>query len=484
MIKFLLTVLVLLASVVPSFATFSRINGLGIEVWQIDKDDTQIWLNPAQQKSYNERVWVEWPNAVVNTVDNTTVPGTPVAPAANQTDVNNNTWGGGSKKIGGLTGGLFIGQPYGTNDYKSEELDQAGNDPAASSLTAVPNASLSATPLAPVTPTGRFDAILSGSLDSVVLGGRVTYSGILNGQVQDILATTTKTEEDFDNKDLQLSAGVLLDDILTMETCDIAFSFNLPKAENTDKITAAGFDTIDNKFDLDNGFNWDVIVRGVWTDDDEENTGIVYFRYNRWDMTNKFTRKEDNNGDGDYADVGDFNYTQDRTQNENNVTAGVAGNRRLSENTLLISAVSINSQNTTFEGKTDQLNAATAATNNERYDQKDSTLQIPFNIGIEHIVSKALTTRAGVSKNLFDNTKTEADTRTFTGTNETARVDNEIRTDNTNGVATISIGAGVNPYKTLMIDAVVRQQIMFTGTYLISGVPETLTAQVTALLRY
>ncbi|NLB35198.1 MAG: hypothetical protein GX817_05220 [Elusimicrobia bacterium] len=125
------------------------------------------------------------------------------------------------------------------------------------------------------------------------------------------------------------------------------------------------------------------------------------------------------------------------------------------------------------------------------YNQESSTLLLPINLGLETSLSEKLSLRAGFAKDLINRRKSVSKEGLFnTTTNpggpftKEGQVDEEMIVDNVIGNATITLGIGWDVLENVTIDAVLRQEVLFTGGYLLSGVPETLASQLTATLRY
>jgi hypothetical protein len=99
----------------------------------------------------------------------------------------------------------------------------------------------------------------------------------------------------------------------------------------------------------------------------------------------------------------------------------------------------------------------------------NGSMQLLFTTAGEAKVKEWLTARAGISSNLFQSSSA-------TG----AGASNNVKTSRSNnGAATLSTGLSLNIGQ-VTIDGVLNQDVLYTGTYLISGVPETLFGQVSA----
>ncbi len=98
-------------------------------------------------------------------------------------------------------------------------------------------------------------------------------------------------------------------------------------------------------------------------------------------------------------------------------------------------------------------------------------VRIPVNVAIENQTFKKVKTRVGLSKNIYNT----AEDATVVGTTITTVTD---------GAATVSMGFGWAVADNLMLDAVVNQDVLFTGSYLVSGVPESLSSKLSATYRF
>jgi hypothetical protein len=99
-------------------------------------------------------------------------------------------------------------------------------------------------------------------------------------------------------------------------------------------------------------------------------------------------------------------------------------------------------------------------------DVETSVIELPVNIAIEHQTFERVQTRFGVAKPLYRNVETDV-----TGDDVETTED---------GAATVSFGLGWQVQDNLVVDAVVNQDVLFTGTYVVSGIPESLSAKVSA----
>jgi hypothetical protein len=112
-------------------------------------------------------------------------------------------------------------------------------------------------------------------------------------------------------------------------------------------------------------------------------------------------------------------------------------------------------------------------------------LTIPVNVAVEHQTFKAVKTRLGLSKPLYNNNSCK-DTAGFgacsgsvpalAGVTKVSQV--------SDGAASVSAGLGWAVADNVVIDAVINQDVLFTGTYVVSGVSETLSSKLSATYRF
>ncbi|MBI3597154.1 MAG: hypothetical protein HY203_08390 [Nitrospirae bacterium] len=111
-------------------------------------------------------------------------------------------------------------------------------------------------------------------------------------------------------------------------------------------------------------------------------------------------------------------------------------------------------------------------------------LAIPVNVAVEHQTFKSVKTRIGLSKPLYNksNCKDTTGGGICSGNLITGGLDKaDVVSD---GAAKVSAGLGWAVADNLMIDAVINQDVLFTGTYALSGVPETLSSKLSATYRF
>ena len=110
-------------------------------------------------------------------------------------------------------------------------------------------------------------------------------------------------------------------------------------------------------------------------------------------------------------------------------------------------------------------------------------LSIPVNVAIEHQTFKAVKTRVGLAKPLYNSNNCK-DTIGVGACNGSVLAGAQKVNTVSDGAATVSAGLGWAVANNLELDAVINQDILFTGTYAISGVAETLSSKLSATYRF
>lgn len=149
------------------------------------------------------------------------------------------------------------------------------------------------------------------------------------------------------------------------------------------------------------------------------------------------------------------------------VRVDTAVNSKPNPSTLLVAGIGIQSSSSKVKagGATDT----------------DTSLEIPVNVGVEHQTFKRVKTRIGLLKNIYDTSTDKLCVTTATDPvdgNPACAADGQKATTVRDGAATVSMGFGWAIADNLSLDAVLNQDVLFTGTYMISGIPETLSSKL------
>jgi hypothetical protein len=154
-------------------------------------------------------------------------------------------------------------------------------------------------------------------------------------------------------------------------------------------------------------------------------------------------------------------------QTGNTIQLDTALNSKPNPSTLLVAGIGIVS--TSSEGKFKPGGAKSTT----------SSLAIPVNVAVEHQTFKAVKTRIGLAKPIFNT----AECKDSGGVAVcSAAADTKVTTV-ADGNATLSMGFGWAIADNLSLNAVINQDILFSGGYVVSGIPETLSSAMGATYR-
>jgi hypothetical protein len=146
-----------------------------------------------------------------------------------------------------------------------------------------------------------------------------------------------------------------------------------------------------------------------------------------------------------------------------------------------VAALGLNSSKSTDEGV-----EKSSYTTTQEDKQETATTTIPLNLAAEHSLTDSLRCRLGATTDIISKTKTtttDKDKNLTDGDMEEV-TESEVTTDNSSASATITAGIGLDISDDLVLDAMVRQEVAFTGSYIVSGVPESLASQITLMYKF
>jgi hypothetical protein len=462
-----IAVLMIFSSI--SEATYTRLCGLGLSgnnnsyVWMVN-DDYNIWLNPAYVSDYSNSVWLEL--------------GT--GPTTNQ-------WGGLSFRADlGLntTFGVFFAKPY--TGFLGANI---GENAAGSDVTAIPTtitsgitggSTLTLTPLAI---SREKIAILMGLkiADQFKLGFSLDMAS--NSSKEEYTYTSTITANgDGSSKlersvsDINLGAGVLFSNLGLLSSLSVSGKVGIPSLSskyNEAAYLAATpllFTSDYRELKLDSAINMSGTARAV-VDFSKSLSILADFNYNSNPGSNKYTINLDPDADG----VLESDVVQTRLQTRTRINGGFAVNAKLNDSALLIAGVGLHT--TKEDNKASTTNNLTTLMI-EQYNYEMYETYLPIIAAFEYKLSKVFTVRAGASKNIIETTGT-----TYTDPNLAAGlVTNTAKTDSSSEAAFLtsySFGLSITPMDNLTIDAVINSTILFSNTYLMSGVPANPVSMLT-----
>ena len=121
-------------------------------------------------------------------------------------------------------------------------------------------------------------------------------------------------------------------------------------------------------------------------------------------------------------------------------------------------------------------------------EQVQTSISIPFVVGVQNKTFKKVTTRLGMKANIYERTKTELSGEDYYGTAtvpsaSTVNTEGAVETTtsgtiNNGNAVTVSMGFSAKLGEKMGLTAVLNEDILFGGGYLISGIPETLSTIV------
>jgi len=468
-------------------ATFARLGGMGItQNWMVEQDDSLIWLNPAEINTYSGFLWGELGQAG----------GSAVAPRVNNNLTLSSQWGGVSAGLGPVTAALFLGQ------QRTSLLSLAGDRFApGGQIVAIP-AIPAGTAFDVLDPVGKFDVLAGMPMGNLGLGMSVSFAD--DGTSTE---SSNLTQPSLANGDLKYS--------YQRYSSDLLFNFGAKLVElgplsSVDAVLTLGMHGVNNKYSDEMYFNNAFVsrnsyslkltgsmgvqfqARGVMMVGDASSF-ILYVGYGSDDASNEFSRKTDTDLDGTPepeipAPNTEYYYRINQTLTASSLRFGFAANTNVAKNMLLIMGGNIETGALKVsESQTDLFSARNGIV--EEFTREVSWFNIPVNVGFEYAATKAVVLRTGVSKNLFQTQTTKETDPDYAAWNGTSyplvgTVETTTTADNAVSGVTVSLGAGVTLTGNLKIDAVVRQQVLFSGTFVVSGVPETLFSQLSAIYRF
>lgn len=179
-----------------------------------------------------------------------------------------------------------------------------------------------------------------------------------------------------------------------------------------------------------------------------------------------------------------------------------AFNLKPNDKTLIVTAIGfgLNTQKQSMTGRVDDNKTVTVTTTsatayNGTYGEYQNTSSdvsgwsIPMVVGIEHNTTEKLITRMGIKADLYNSTTTKTTNAsgytTVAGAAGQPSTTSQTEDTSTKGIvkatgtASLSMGLAYKLSDSLTLGGTLNQDILFTGGYLISGVPETLFTGVT-----
>jgi len=458
----------------------ARLDALQVTNWQTD-DDFVIWFNPARIIGNKNRVYGELGTYVA--------PGLPGgAPGMNNESTEK--WGGVNYATSYGVWGLYIGRPYADDATVMNRavgiLTGVGYHGAMTtdfrSLGAVPNSTFNK---AIVNPDGKFDLFYGKELSNVNVGVRLSYAAYSN---------TDQVTGAAPGKDLSESSDIALAFGAQMKNSPFDFSLVYGKPSvNLENSVSDSPTTFHDKISLADDGAYNLTFMGRYTGGAGKPVSIITtMRIGIID--NSSVAKQE------YATTAGagLNYLEKRSKSDNTTGFAIdtAVNSKPNADTLLIAAIGMNYASTTAKitGVIDQnrVNAGTIPGGGYEgtyavSEETDRVFMIPITVALEHQTFKIVKTRFSLSKSLYGSTSAATVDQTWTpgGGTTTQTAANRGKSsflDNTPMSAAVGIGAEIS--KSFLLDATVNQDVLFTGSYLLSGIPNTLLGKISVTYKF
>ncbi|MFA5859327.1 MAG: hypothetical protein WC955_09685 [Elusimicrobiota bacterium] len=448
-IAVLLTV-VLMSSASAVFATQSRMEGMGLSNWMAE-DDYNIWDNPARLVQYPGLVWGEL--------------GIPTAP------MSYTQWAGvSSKKMPIGTIAAFVGRPYSgsiTSMYSAVSGMDLTAVPVAINSANVTGAALTCAMSTVLTPFNHLDLFWSISPQLAVWVNMADHYDTLSHTY----TSTTRANGDGTAKsdrgtaEYNFGVGTMLEKLGPIESLDVAVKIGLPFVTNiySERWYVAAQNregSDDREFKSNGAFTFDFYAR--WFLRIMQTSKLMMFsNVSMNGLGSLYTDKRDANADGTL----DVNTKQTRNLGVYGFNFGAGDVMPLGDRTTLYAALSLKISQSSYSGKTENLINTTTT---EEYAASTFGLGVPLNFAIEHKVSKVFTLRGGLEQLLWKNGVLDVNDNDWAAN---AVVSNAKYQTVTTGIGniTFNFGATANISNSLVIDAVLNQDVFFSGTYIVSG---------------
>jgi len=469
-----------------SFATWSRVSSLGVPFWMLKEDDTLIWLNPYEIVNYPNQIWAE-----VGTANGSTS-----QPNVNGNLSIDNQWGGISQKIDFVlpgTIGLFFGRPY------WGLVSSAGQQAVSSDVSAVENSPAGSSML-PLKLYNKFDIFFgSDKILSIPLGLSVFYASNSSYKTESSVTqpatavNDVKYTEELRSSEIWLMLSTRLSNFYFFNTFDIIINLGIHNVNNRyiDEVYNGEKFVIndDYSFTTKGSLTPEVTLRGIY--EKNKNVSIVtIFDYYYTDLSNEFLRKTDTNLDNQFVSTDrDVYYKREQNYVRSFLTIGAATNLYLTPKILFIIGTNIFVDSVNINEKRRQMLIDRKGVDQE-YKYESNRINIPFYLACEYKITNFLSLSSGINKvvSAMENIKVvDPDYGGWNGTQFPLSniTEKETRNDNVAGYTTnVSFGARTKIKDKVILDFVIRQNVLFTGTYIISGVPETLFSQISVVYKF
>ena len=415
-----------------TFATSSRINGLGVPTWMTLDDDAIVFGYVGQLNTFKNLALLEMSG-----------PGT--------------GWGGATIDLGGNALGIYVNVPGTVNTNLFNSVISTIHTLNTMSLLSTVNIGSSTYNLINVTvvPDNQITALYDLGLEGMDIGLGLAYSAAGKSYAE---KTTYNAKDEISSSASEIA--ILLGASLKGDMpIDIGLSVNLPSASyKTSDYRLAGTDSkLKNEDKVDgSGLGIGFAARLVANKDLIANLGIGF-----GSGSTKAALKKDNDNNDSWSDAGDTNKEISGETSNILVNLGVAKLLKANNVNVIAGLTGEYSSLTKKDGKiTDK-----DSTNNKKGTEDTTTnIDVGINVAAETKLNDTWSARAGVSKGLFGISST---------TNKNLDTDSKQESSSDSTAAPV-ISAGISGViSNFTIDAVISQALLFDGPYFIGGVANT-----------
>ena len=413
-----------------TFATSSRINGLGVPTWMTLDDDAIVFGYVGQLNTFKNLALLEMSGAGTG-------------------------WGGATIDLGGNALGIYVNVPGTVNTNLFNNVISTINSIAILSTVNIGANTYDLTDVT-VVPDNQITALYDLGLEGMDIGLGLAYSAAGQSYAE---KTTYSAKDEISSSasEIAILIGASLKGDLPI---DIGLSVNLPSASyKTSDYRLAGTDSkLQNEDKVDgSGFGIDLGARLVANKDIIANLGIGFSS-----GSTKAALKKDNNSNDSWSDAGDVNGEISGETSNLLVNLGVAKLLKANNVNVIAGLTGEYSSLTEKAGKiTDNINS----TNNKKGTEDTTTnIDVGINVAAETKLNDTWSARAGVSKGLFGISSI---------TNKDLDADSKQESSSDSTAAPV-ISAGISGViSNFTIDAVISQALLFDGPYFIGGVAST-----------
>lgn len=520
----------------PAFASYTRIVGMGLNNWNVT-DGFNIWLNPAWTASYSNVVIAELGTQVA--VFN--APGTYYnTPPAGQ-------WGGlihDHKGMGSF--GMFIRRPYGVADANgnygygasgyfgpTSRADLIGNTTFATAggagLRGIVGTDIflsGAAAYGPLDTTGA--ALLGGAVGGTAVGGyavatnqaitapapthrfdlfwakkefmkdwdlgfNVSWAGAQNSPTYTQAGVSSQATDGFvmterTSNDWNFGVGTVYHmNNATIPWIEASVNLGMPSFSATrtesEQIAAGGTlkQSATGSVKSDGASAMNIFIRAQvnW---ETNQVGYLSFRMQSANVNGTTVLNADTDGDG--ATIDDYDRSGTFKDSASGWMLDHSKTFMFSDRLMAICSIGVSSM--TFEQSATNNSNVTGATGVLQSDSmKTELFTVPVSIAAEHKTLDWLTTRFGVTKNVYAGNKdTSSDGDPTIPTAATNTTFSNSRSYYADTALVMNTGVSVMIANDMGVDAVLRQGILFGGPFFVSGVPNSMFGQLTAWYKF